>query len=99
MDDSVTKNTLAKTIFYETGIPAVIAEEILDSVFASIVAHAKLDGAVKIPKFGSFVVRKKKPRIGRNLNTGEEVVIKARNVVSFQASGQLKQVINENSKV
>lgn len=92
---SVTKNTLAKTILYETGIPVTIAEDILDSIFDALITSAAIDGSVKIAKFGSFVVKNKKARIGRNLNTQENVAIKARKVVSFQVSSKLRQAINE----
>ncbi len=92
---SVTKNTIAKKIFYETGIPVVIAEEIVDSIFENIIKHATSDGSVKIPNFGSFYVKQKKTRIGRNLNTKEDVTIPSRKVVSFQASAKLRQAINE----
>lgn len=93
---SVSKNTIAKRIFYETGIPVSIAEDIVDSLFNNIIEHATSDGSVKIAKFGSFSVKNKKPRMGRNLNTKEDVVITARKVVSFQASDKLKQAINES---
>lgn len=93
---SITKNTLAKTILYETGIPVSIAEDIVDNIFDSIINYAANDGSVKIANFGSFTVKKKKSRMGRNLNTQEDVMIKPRKVVGFQASGKLKQAINES---
>lgn len=92
---SVTKNTLAKTILYETGIPVSIAEDIVDSIFDNIIKHSANDGSVKIANFGSFTVKNKKSRMGRNLNTQEDVMIKPRKVVGFQSSGKLKKAVNE----
>ncbi len=94
--NNVTKSTIAKSIFYETGIPVSIAEDIVDSLFNSLIEHAVSDESVKIAKFGSFSVKKKNSRMGRNLNTKEDVVIAARKVISFQASNKLKQAINES---
>ena len=94
MNDTITKNSLAKRIFYQTGIPVSLASEIIDSLFANIIDHAVTDGSVKIPKFGSFYVKNKTERAGRNLNTNKNVIIKARKVVSFRPSTQLKQAIN-----
>ncbi len=93
---SITKNTLARTILYETGIPVSIAENIIDSIFDTLITRTVTDGAIKISKFGSFIVKNKKARIGRNLNTQENVAIKARKVVSFQTSSKLRQAINES---
>ena len=54
---------------------------------------------VKISSFGTFVVRQKKERIGRNPKTGEEVPITARSVVTFRASNVLKSKVNSKNKI
>ena len=95
MKDTITKNTIANNIFYETGIPATMAQEIVDNLFTTIINAAATDGVVKIPKFGSFYVKQKSQRIGRDLNTNEDKIITARKVVSFQPSNQLKQAVND----
>lgn len=92
---SVTKNSIAKEIFYQVGIPVSIAEEIVDKIFELIMAHVKKDKSVKIARFGSFYLRTKKSRAGQNLNTKQKVVISARNVVSFQVSKKLKDIVDE----
>ncbi len=92
---TVTKNTLAKSILYETGIPITMAQDILDSLFDIIIESSVKDGSAKIPKFGSFYVKDKKSRPGRNINTKEEVLIQARKVVTFLPSNHLKQAVNE----
>lgn len=91
---NITKSSLAKNIFYEIGIPTSVALDIVDSVFDIMLEKIVADGAVKIPKFGSFNVKAKASRIGRNLNTGEKVTISPRKVVSFSSSDQLKKAIN-----
>ena len=96
MSDSITKHTLAKAILYETGIPLSISLDVIDSLFDGIKDSAVSDGKVKIPNFGSFSVNKKNSRVGRNLNTKEEVIIDARKVVSFTPSNTLKQAVNES---
>lgn len=96
MSDSVTKHTLAKAILYETGIPLTISLDVIDSLFENIKTSAVNDGKVKIPNFGSFSVNKKNARVGRNLNTKEEVIIDARKIVSFIPSNKLKQAVNES---
>ena len=54
---------------------------------------------VKISSFGTFIVRQKKERIGRNPKTGEEVPITARSVVTFRASNVLKSKVNTKNKL
>ncbi len=95
MKNTITKSSLAKAIFYEIGIPVNMAQDILDSLFEHIIKYATDDGSVKIAKFGSFHVKEKQQRVGRDLNTLKEVIISARKVVSFQPSNQLKQSVNE----
>jgi integration host factor subunit alpha len=91
---AVTKSSLAKAIVYETGIPASIALNMLDSLIDIIITSTVSDGVVKIPKFGSFQVREKKTRMGVDLNTKKPALIAARKVVTFAPSSQLKQAVN-----
>ena len=92
--NTITKNSLAKNIFYEMGIPTSVALNIVDSVFEIMIEKMVEEKQVKIPKFGSFKVKNKDARVGRNLNTGEDVTIKPRIIVSFSSSEQLKKAIN-----
>jgi len=95
MSNNITKNDIAKTLFYETGYPTSILERFVDDLFKQIIVHSKIDKSTKLSNFGSFHVKEKKQRIGRNLNTLEEVIIPARRVISFQSSDQLKKAIND----
>ncbi len=95
MNQTITKNTLAKEVFYHTGIPVSIAEDIVENMFELIIEHTAKEGEVKLANFGTFSAKEKKARLGRNLNTKESVMITSRKVVSFRPSLNLKQVINE----
>jgi nucleoid DNA-binding protein len=98
MSDTITKNSLAKTILCETGIPSSIAQELLDNLLEQIINSADKDGAVKIPKFGSFYTKNKKARVGRDINTNKSVIIEARRVVNFYPSNSLKEMVNNDNK-
>ena len=98
METNITKETLAKAIYYETGLPITMATNIITSMFDIITDALLKESSAKIAKFGSFQVKEKKPRIDRKLNTGEEVLIEARKVIRFIPSDKLKQVVNEEKK-
>lgn len=95
MKDTITKKVLAEKVCYEMGIPVSMALDIIDSLFKNIIQSTVDEDVVKIANFGSFNTKEKKERIGRDLNTLEDVVIPARKVVSFQPSNHLKRVVNE----
>ena len=67
-------------------------EDIFNIIFQNIISKKK----VKIAKFGTFIIRKKKERIGRNPKTKEEKIISERNVILFKPSKELKEYINKN---
>ena len=96
--NTVTKNSIAKNIFYEMGIPTSMALDMVNSIFSLMIDNLAKEKQVKISKFGSFNTKRKAPRIGRNLNTGEKVTIHPRTIVGFSASEQLKKVINAANK-
>ena len=69
-----------------------LLEDVFDLILTNIVEHKK----VKIAKFGTFTLKKKNLRIGRNPKTNETKVISERNVILFKASKEFKEYINEN---
>ena len=73
-----------------------IAENLLDDFFDIIFQSLKKNEKVKIANFGTFEVRLKKSRIGRNPKTKENKIVSARKVILFKASKELKKKINEN---
>jgi len=70
------------------------AQAAVDCVFASITQALKKKGAVTLVGFGTFKVDKRKARLGRNPQTGEEIKIKAKNVPKFVAGKALKDAVN-----
>ena len=91
---TLTRSDIADAITEEFRVTKFNASEIVEDVLDEI-ASALISGeAVKIAGFGTFIVRHKKERIGRNPKTLEEAVISSRKALSFKASPILKKVIN-----
>jgi len=91
---TITRADLAEAVYEEVGLSrnesAALVESVLDEV-----SKALVDGEnVKISSFGSFSIREKGERIGRNPKTGVEVPISPRKVLVFKASHVLKQRVN-----
>ena len=78
----------------QVGFSKNISENLIEDFFATITECLKVDKTLKISKFGTFSIRRKKSRIGRNPLTKEEKIISERNVVLFKASKQFKELIN-----
>ena len=94
MTETVTRAFLADVFYTQVGIPFTGSLVLVDTILDEISGSLQKEGYVKIPRFGSFTVRKKQPRQGRNPKTGEEALITARKVVSFYPSKTLKNQIN-----
>jgi integration host factor subunit alpha len=70
------------------------AADLVDQVFDTIKAVLETGEKIKISGFGNFVVREKNPRPGRNPQTGQEITIEARRVLTFKPSNVLKTALN-----
>lgn len=94
-DETLTRADLAEAIYEEVGLSrnesATLVESVLDEISEALVRGEP----VKISSFGSFAVRQKGQRVGRNPKTGEEVPILPRKVLVFRASHILKDRITE----
>ena len=99
MDKTTTRSTLSEAVFKNVGLSRNESANLVDSVFSEILTSLIKGNDVKISSFGTFVVREKKERIGRNPKTGEEVPITARSVVTFRASNVLKSKVNIKNKI
>ena len=99
MDSTTTRSTLSEAVFKNVGLSRNESATLVDSVFSEILNSLITGDDVKISSFGTFVVRQKKERIGRNPKTGEEVPITARSVVTFRASNVLKSKVNTKNKL
>ena len=91
---NLTKKDLINAIYMQIGFSKNISENLLEDFFTTITETLKNDKILKISKFGTFSIRRKKSRIGRNPLTKEEKIISERNVVLFKASKEFKELIN-----
>ena len=95
--NTVTRAHLAEAVYQEVGLSRNESAELVDSVLNEISDALARGESVKISSFGSFLVRMKGERIGRNPKTGEEVPIKPRRVLVFRASHVLKDRVNKGA--
>ena len=93
---NLTKEEIVNSIYMQIGYSKNIAENLLEDFFHIILDNLKKNNKVKIAKFGTFEVRFKKSRIGRNPKTKEEKIISERKVILFKPSKELKKKININ---
>ena len=91
---TLTRAHLAEAVYQEVGLSRSESAELVDSILSEIGDSLISDGIVKISSFGTFSVRSKGQRIGRNPKTGEEVPILPRRVLVFRPSQVLKDRIN-----
>lgn len=91
---TTTKADIVERIYERIGFSRKEAGEVVDSVFELMKQSLEEGEKVKISGFGSFVVHDKNPRRGRNPQTGEAIVIRARRVLGFKASPILKTSMN-----
>ena len=85
-----TRNDIIEAISDNVGLSLSDSSNIIEEIFEFILLELEQGKDVKISSFGTFSVRHKNSRIGRNPKTGIEVPIKARNVVTFSSSNVLK---------
>ena len=90
MKKTWTRNDIIEAISDKVGLSLSDSSMIIEEIFEFILNELEKGDDVKISSFGTFSVRHKKSRIGRNPKTGVEVPITARNVVSFSSSNVLK---------
>lgn len=91
----MTKAEIVETVYEKIGFSKKEAAEIVEMVFDTMKQTLERGEKIKISGFGNFVVRQKRPRIGRNPQTGEEIEITARKVLTFKPSQILKMALNK----
>ena len=89
-----TRNDLIEKISSNVGLPFSSSSLFIEKIFEIILSELENNNDVKISSFGTFMVRHKKLRVGRNPKTGIEAPIKPRNVVTFNPSNILKSKFN-----
>tara|TARA_B100001029_G_C14924351_1_gene373851 strand:+ start:161 stop:451 length:291 start_codon:yes stop_codon:yes gene_type:complete len=93
---NLTKNEIINSIYMQIGYSKKISENLLEDIFEIILENLIKYKKVKIAKFGTFTLRKKMERIGRNPKTKETKTISERNVILFKASKEFKKFINND---
>ena len=98
MRNNLTKKEIINSIYMQIGYSKKITENLLEEFFELILNNLIKHKKVKISKFGTFSIKEKKPRIGRNPKTKKEVLISARKVLIFKSSKELQKLVNTNGK-
>ncbi len=93
---NLTKKDLVNQVYMQIGFSKQISESLIDEFFFLIVENLKKEGKIKLSRFGTFSIRSKRSRVGRNPKTKEKKIISERKVVLFKPSKDFKKFINEN---
>jgi integration host factor subunit alpha len=94
---TLTKADLYATIGHEVGLPKTVAAQLVDGLIEELILNLSRGREIKITGFGSFHLRQKSERRGRNPKTGVEAVISARQVATFHGSQLLKKQLHSDS--
>ena len=92
---NLTKKDIINSIYMQLGFSKKISENILEDILDMIIFNLKKEKKVKITNFGTFILRHKNERLGRNPKTKEKKIISKRNVILFKPSKELKKFINK----
>ena len=95
---NLTKKDLVNLVYMQLGFSKQISESLIDDFFFTVSDNLYKEKQIKISNFGTFSIRKKKSRIGRNPKTKEIKKISERNVVLFKSSKEFKEFINIKKK-
>ena len=93
---NLTKKDIVNSIYMQIGFSKKISENLFDDILDVIVENLIKYKKLKISNFGTFLLRSKKSRVGRNPKTKEKKIISERNVVLFKPSKDFKNYINKN---
>ena len=91
---NLTKKDLVNIVYMQLGFSKQISETLIEDLLSTILENIKNEKKLKLSKFGTFTIRQKKSRIGRNPKTKETTLISSRNVVLFKPSKEFKEFIN-----
>ena len=93
------KKDLVNLVYMQIGFSKQISENLIDDFLLTIIKNIKSEKKLKLSKFGTFSLRKKKSRMGRNPKTKESKVISSREVVLFKPSKEFKEFVNMKENV
>ena len=91
---NLTKKDLVNLVYMQLGFSKQISENLIEDFLSTIVSNIKNEKKLKLSKFGTFSIRQKKSRIGRNPKTKETKMISSREVVLFKPSKEFKDFVN-----
>ena len=91
---NLTKKDLVNLTYMQIGFSKQVSENLIEEFFSLIIQNLKKEKKLKLSKFGTFSIRHKMSRIGRNPKTKEEKKISERKVVLFKPSKEFKEFIN-----
>ena len=91
---NLTKKDLVNLVYMQLGFSKQISENLIEDFLSTIVSNIKKEKKLKLSKFGTFTIRQKKSRIGRNPKTKETKMISSRDVVLFKPSKDFKDFVN-----
>ena len=91
---NLTKKDLVNLVYMQLGFSKQISENLIEDFLTTIVSNIKNEKKLKLSKFGTFSIRQKKSRIGRNPKTKESKIISSRDVVLFKPSKEFKDFVN-----
>ena len=91
---NLTKKDLVNLVYMQLGFSKQISENLIEDFLSTIVSNIKNEKKLKLSKFGTFSIRQKKSRIGRNPKTKETKIISSRNVILFKPSKEFKNFVN-----
>ena len=94
---NLTKRDLINQIYMQQGFSKLVSENLINDFFSSVILNLKEEKKLKLSGFGTFSIRRKKSRIGRNPKTKESKIISSRNVVLFKPSKEFKKLLNNKS--
>ena len=94
---NLTRKDLINSVYMQIGFSKNISENLIDDFFITITENLKNEKKLKMSKFGTFSIRSKKSRIGRNPKTKEQKTISDRDVVLFKASKEFKDLVNSKN--
>ena len=91
---NLTKKDLVNLVYMQLGFSKQISENLIEDFLSTIASSIKDEKKLKLSKFGTFSIRQKKSRVGRNPKTKETKTISSRNVVLFKPSKEFKEFVN-----
>ena len=93
---NLTKKDLTNSVYMRIGFSKHISETLIDEFFSLIIINLKIEKIIKLSNFGTFILRTKNSRVGRNPKTKERKEISKRNVVLFKPSKEFKDLLNNS---